>query len=384
MSSHVYYFDYAAATPIDRAVIEAMKPYLTDKFYNPSAQYLAAKEVAQNIDTSRRQLADVLGIRSSEVIFTAGGTESNNLAVQGILKQFPEGRVVLSAIEHDSVRKPAQQYSYNEAKVDYSGILDLDSVKESITEKTVLVSVMTANNEIGTIQPIKEVSELIKKVRNHRVASGNSLPIYLHTDASQAGNYLRLQPKTMGVDMMTINGGKLYGPKQTGMLFVRSGVVIKPIVLGGGQELGLRNGTENVAGIVGFCQAVTIAQSKHNEERNRLKDLQEYFINSLGEKLPSANINGHRQRRLPNNVHITIPGKDNERLMMILDEKGIQVAVGSACSASHDEPSHVLKAIGLSDQDARASLRFSMGRSTTKDVIDYAITQLVSACKVLT
>lgn len=384
MSGKSYYFDYAAATPIAPVVLKSMQPYFSERFYNPSAQYMLARSVANELASARAELANTLGVRSSEIIFTAGGTEANNLAIQGVMERFPNCNIVISAIEHDSVRQAAAQYKNKQVEVDNKGILSLRALEHVVDDNTVLISVMQANNEIGTIQPINEIVKLVKNIRVARKKQGNGTPLYLHTDASQSGNYLRLQPKTLGIDMMTINGGKLYGPKQSGMLFVRAGVDIRPIILGGGQELGRRNGTENVAGSIGFCKSVVLAQSMANSEVVRLRELQDYFERTLQATLPRVVINGHSRKRLPNNLHITLSGIDNEQAMILLDEHGVQVAVGSACSASHDEPSHVLKAIGLSDEAARSSLRFSMGRDTTKQDIEYVIQKLTEICEALT
>ncbi len=360
------YLDYAAATPLDPTVLKTMQPYFADNFYNPSATYLAAKNVSAEINHARESVAQQLGARPSEIIFTAGGTEANNLAIQGVMQQFPEANVVVSSIEHDSVLMPAKNYRSKLAKVLPDGQIDLKDLARQIDDKTVLVSVMYANNEIGTIQPIREVAKLIEQIKQKR---RNKLPLYLHTDACQAANYLDLHISRLGVDLMTINGGKIYGPKQSGLLYVRTGTKLHPQILGGGQENGRRSGTENVAAIVGLAKALELAQQQRQVETDRLTQLQQEFIGQLSKDLPKAVVNGSLRHRLPNNVHITIPGTDNELVMMKLDQQGIMCAVGSACSASNDEPSHVLKAIGLSDQAAQSSLRFSFGRqSQTTDV----------------
>jgi cysteine desulfurase len=358
------YLDYAAATPVDPAVLKTMQPYYTDNFYNPSAAYLAAKSVAADLKKARESVAFWLGAKPSEIVFTAGGTEANNLAIAGIMDQYPDGNVIVGSIEHESVLEPAKKYDYQEVKVTKGGIIDLDYLEKIIDDKTVLVSVMYANNEIGTIQPIKEIAKFLQNIKKARANVGNKRPIYLHTDACQAGNYLDLHTSRLGVDLMTLNGGKIYGPKQSGALYIRTGVVVSAQILGGGQERGLRSGTENVAGIVGFAKALEMAQEKRHIETKRLTELRDDFISQLTKSFPDATINGSTKKRLPNNISVSFPGVDNERLMMQLDEKGIMCAVGSACSASNDEPSHVLKAIGLSDKQAQSTLRFSLGRSS--------------------
>lgn len=370
------YLDYAAATPIDSRVLAAMRPYLKELFYNPSAQYLAAKDMAKTISTARATIAELLGVRSAEIIFTAGGTEANNLAIKGVMDRFPAANIVVSAIEHEAVLAPAKQYKLRLVKVNRDGVIDLGSLEESIDDDTVLVSVMYANNEIGTVQPLKQIARIVDSIRKSRRKKGNPLPIYLHTDACQAAAWLDLHADSLGVDMMTINAGKIYGPKQCGALFVKAGIRLDPQILGGGQEGGQRSGTENVAGIVGFAKALQLVQEVRPKELKRMQSLQELFFAELQAAVPEIIINGSLKHRLPNNVHITIPGKDNERLMMQLDELGVQCAVGSACSASNDEPSHVLKAIGLSDESAQSSLRFSMGNATTKKDISTTVKTL--------
>ena len=360
------YLDYAAATPLDEKVLDAMRPYLSEKFYNPSATYLVAKLVRADVEEARSQVAQVLGVRSAEVLFTAGGTEANNLALHGIMQQYPDNKIVVSRIEHESVLALAHTYRAEEAPVHADGLIDLPALGKLIDEETVLVSVMYANNEVGTVQPLHDIAVLIGEELDKRRKSGNKLPLFFHTDATQAVNYLDVHVSRLGVDLMSLNGGKIYGPKQTGALFVRAGVVLRPLVFGGGQEHGVRSGTENVPGIIGFSTALQYTQEIRHEETRRLQGLQQVFFDLLEEKIPSAIINGSRKKRLPNNVHVTLTGQDNERILMALDEAGVMAAAGSACSASNEEPSHVLKAMGISDADAQASMRFTMGRDTTE------------------
>ena len=367
MSDKTIYLDYAAATPIDPKVIEAMQPYFSDNFYNPSATYNAARQVHKDLELARVSVAHWFGSKTSEVIFTAGGSEANNLAIHGIMRQYPEANIVVSSIEHESVLAAAKSYDYREVAVKPDGTIDLSDLENKIDENTVLVSVMYANNEIGTIQPLKDVSETIAKKRV--VRKDNKLPLLFHSDACQAANYLDLGVARLGVDLMTINGGKVYGPKQSGALYVKGGIKLLPIVDGGSQERGLRSGTENVAGSIGFSVALDISQKIRREETDRLQAIQQEFIKLLEDNFPESIINGSSKRRLPNNVHVTFPGKDNERLLIQLDEAGVQAAAGSACSASSEEPSHVLKAIGLTDDEAQSSVRFTLGRQTTIEMI---------------
>lgn len=373
------YFDYAAATPMDERVLEAMRPFFAEKFYNPSATYMPALAVAKDIEAARGRVAHWLGARPSEIIFTAGGTEADNLAIHGVMRKYPNSNLIVSAIEHDAVLHPARDYDCREAVVDDKGVVDLVALRNAIDNQTVLISIMYANNEVGSIQPLGEVASIIREVRDERRKTGNNLPLYFHTDACQAGNYLDLHAARLGVDMMTVNGGKIYGPKQSGVLYVSGGIELEPLVRGGGQESGLRSGTENVPAIIGLTAALDIAQDIRHDEVRRLQELQKYFFEQLEAKVPQAAIHGSRKKRLPNNIHLTIPGHDNERLLLELENAGILAAAGSACSASNDEPSHVLKAMGVSDGDAQSSLRFSMGRGTTKEAVSRVVEALSTA-----
>lgn len=370
------YMDYAAATPLDVSVLDAMKPYFTEAFYNPSALYLSAKGVHKDVSEARERIARTIGAKPSEIVFTAGGTEANNLAVRGVISRFPEANMVVSAIEHESVLEPAKTYGGKIARAAQDGRIDIEHLVSLIDDQTVLVSVMYANNEIGTVQSLRVIATELEELRKLRMQQGNKLPLYLHTDAAQATAYLDMHVSTLGVDLMTINGGKIYGPKQTGFLYVKTGVELDGMILGGGQERGYRSGTENVPGIMGLAKAIELVTERKKAETKRLLELRNYFVAELDKKVPEAVVNGSRKHRLPNNVHITLPGADNERLLMELDERGIQCATGSACSASNDEPSHVLAACGMDQDDIRASLRFTMGVSTTKQHIDTVISAL--------
>jgi cysteine desulfurase len=317
-----------------------------------------------------------LGARPAEIIFTAGATEANNLAIQGVMKNFPDGEVLISAIEHDSVIEPAKLFNHRLLPVDQKGIVDLSALEKMINDKTVLVSVGYVNNELGTIQPLGEIARLLAKVRAERLAAGNKTPLLLHSDAAQAGNFLDLHTARLGVDLMSVNGGKIYGPKQSGALYVKAGIKLQPLIVGGGQEFGLRAGTENVPAAVGLAEALDLAQAKRAEETKRLSTLRQKFENELLKHLSNVRINGPAGRQAPHIVSATFPGFDNERLMMQLDEAGIICALGSACSAGSGEPSHVLSAIGLSDADARSTLRFSLGRQTGEADIDKTLKTL--------
>lgn len=364
------YLDYAAATPMEPTVIKAMELYFSERFHNPSSIYLAGKAANQALAAARSTVAQILGARPGEIIFTAGATEANNLAIQGIMRAYPHGEILVSAIEHESVLAPAGMFNHRVIPVDEKGRVNLEKLETMVNKKTVLVSIGLVNNEIGTIQPLADIAKILdpEKLRRQRSngASKLSLPLLLHTDAAQAPNYFDLHVSRLGVDLLSLNGGKIYGPKQSGALYVRAGVKLQPLILGGGQENGLRSGTENVAGAIGLATALKLADAKQQTESKRVASLRQLFITSLKKDVPEAVVNGSDRYHAPHILSVTFAGHDNERLMMELDERGVQTATGSACSASSDEPSHVLAAIGLSDKEARSTLRFSFGRATTE------------------
>jgi cysteine desulfurase len=359
------YLDYAAATPMDPQVLKAMEPYFTEKFYNPSAVYLPAQSVRYRLEQAREDIAGCLGARPAEIVFTAGATEANNLAIQGVMKRHPDGEILVGATEHESVLEPAKLFKHRLIPVDKQGVIDVDRLSKMITKDTAMVSVGLVNNETGTLQPLAKIVRML----NPSTSLGAGKRILLHTDAAQAPNCFDIHVSRLGVDMMSINGGKIYGPKQSGALYIKAGIELEPLIYGGGQESGLRSGTENVAAAAGLAAALSAAQASRKEESARLDGLRAFFIESLTKKLPRVMINGSPRAFSPHIVSVTFPGADNERLMMQLDEAGIQAAVGSACSAADTEPSHVLSAMGLSGADAHSTLRFSFGRQTTeKDI----------------
>ncbi|MBI2588878.1 cysteine desulfurase [Candidatus Saccharibacteria bacterium] len=360
------YLDYAAATPLDPRVMKAMESYLKEQFYNPSALYLAGRDARLELEKARASIADCLGARPTEIIFTSGATESNNLAIQGVMRQFPEAELLASAIEHKSVLAPARLFRTKQIPVTATGLVRPESLVELISNKTVLVSIGMVNNELGTVQPLRQIASAVKDIRKKRQRNSNKLPLYLHSDAAQAGNFLDLHVSRLGVDLMTINGGKIYGPRSSGLLYVKTGLKLQPLILGGGQEMGLRSGTENLAAAVGLAVALGLAQKQRVPEARRINALRYLFLSELKSKLPEAHLNGPVKNSAPHIVSVTLPGQDNERLVMELDEHGIQAASGSACSAASVVPSHVLKAIGLSDGLAKATLRLSFGRATTQ------------------
>jgi cysteine desulfurase len=371
-----YYLDHAAATPMDASVFDAMKPFLTTQFANPSSLYMAARSTRLAIDTARATIARILGAKPTEIVFTSGGTESNNLAIQGVLRAHPGTHWVTTAIEHDAVL--AQTKALTEeghpatvVPVPETGMVKVDQIEAAIQDDTVLISVMMANNEIGTIQPVADLAKLITKIRASRQQTGNNVPLYLHTDAVQAANFLDLHTARLGVDLMSISGSKIYGPKGTGFLYVRHSVELDPLQFGGGQERGRRSGTENVAGVVGLAQSFEITTTRRESEATRLRALRDNLLSRLRDHLPDLIANGDLKRRLPNNLNITIPHADGETLVLYLDNAGIMASTGSACSTGNLDPSHVLLAIGRTKNEAESSLRLTLGRDTTNQTIDY-------------
>lgn len=366
------YLDYAAATPVHPSVKEAMGKYLDEDFYNPSSTYLAAQNVRRDINSARKTIAHWLGAKPAEIVFTAGATESDNLAIHGVMRKFPNSNVIVSAVEHEAVIESAAQHDYRIASVSKTGLLDLQKLQELIDDETVLVSIIYANNEIGTIQPLSKISKLLQNVREDRRQRKIELPIYLHTDAVQATNYLDLHVSKLGVDLLTLSGAKIYGPKHMGCQYVRSGIELEPLVHGGGQERSLRGGTENVSGIIGFAKAVELVQTMRHEEGERVGKLRDQLMSLLLDNIDGAQVAGTMKKRLPNNLNVQFPGADGERLVMELDENGVMVATGAACDAADEDPSHVLKALGQSDEVAKSSLRISLGLHTDVEDIKRA------------
>ena len=375
------YLDYAAATPADERVVAAMQPYWTELFYNPSSSTLAAKKVKMAVEESRARVAHWLGAKPAEVIFTAGATESITLAINGVMRMHPHAEVLALATEHDAVLATVKQYSHKTIPVRKDGLINLDSFKKLIGDHTVLVSVGYANNEIGTIQTLKDIAQHIQEVRRLRQLKNNTMPLYLHTDASQAAVYLDLHASRLGVDLMTLNGGKMYGPKQTGILWVKTGVDLAPHAVGGGQERGLRSGTENVPGVIGLATALDIAQSERKEAIAKVGAMRNELERRLQEAFPDMVINGNVKKRLPNNLHVSWPGVDGERLLMLLDERGVMASTGAACAANKNTKSQVLLAIGCDDRALQGSLRMTLGRFTEPDDIPEAARIIIEAVK---
>ena len=364
-----YYFDYNATTPVAESVLQAMLPYFREHYGNPSSLHSRGRGAAKAVREARKSVAAIIGAQDEkEVIFTGCGTESNNTAIRSALAAYPEKRqVITSAVEHSSIRKLARQlqkegYEIREIGVSAQGFLNIDELRRYLSADTAVVSLMLANNETGVLFPIEEIGRFVKE----RGA-------LFHVDAVQAAGKHRLNVSQSSIDYMSLSAHKLYGPKGVGALYVREGVPFQPIFCGGAQERGRRAGTENVAGVVGFGEACKLALSDLNEEILRLKSLRRLFEESLCEGLGGAVVNGDLTRRIPTTSNLRFPGMDGEALMMALDQRGICASSGSACLSGSSEPSHVLKAMGLTDEEANASLRFSFGRFKTEEDIRGAV-----------
>lgn len=395
-SRKLIYLDNAATTPIDRAVLRAMQPYLTEQYGNPSSLYRIGQQAKEAVDKARKVIADVLQAQPREIIFTAGGTESVNLAILGVaheyeLKNKKKGHIITSAIEHHAVLHTVgalkkEGWAVTLVDSDKNGLVSVDSIRKAIRKDTILVSIMYANNEVGTIQNIPDIGKLVAGVNRARV--GKKLPrIYFHSDACQAGNSLDLNIFKLGVDLLSVNGSKIYGPKQIGFLYVRSGTPLRPIIFGGGQERNMRSGTENVAGVVGLAKALELAQKTRLQENSRIKKLRDTFLTQLLKSVSGVTLNGPDDRkikldkhkfnegmqRLPNNVNVSVKGIEGEVLLFYLDGYNIAVSTGSACSSSSPDPSHVILGLGKKKADAFSSLRITLGKQTTKNELDYVL-----------
>ena len=372
------YLDHAAATPVSRKVLQAMEPYFTQEFFNPSAAYLPAKKVAADYETAKGVIAHAIGAKSTDIVITGGATEANNLAFTALAQRnHGKGEVLYLETEHDSVRAVAQQYNGTAVKVLPSGLINLEDLKAKITDNTTLISVSLANNELGTIQPLAEIGSLVREIRIDRLKRDIKTPIYLHSDASQALNLLDISVARLGVDMLTLNAAKVYGPKGVGALYVAHDVKLSPLTMGGGQEKGLRAGTENVPGVIGFATAIKEAKEHLNGNRKKYKKFKQILLSELqGYEL----IN--KKHTLDNFIVLCYNSIDAERLIYLLEEKEICVATGAACAASKGQKSHVLTAIGLSDAEIAGSLRLTLGETNTEEQIHEAariINEVVAA-----
>jgi cysteine desulfurase len=405
--SHVY-LDHAATTPVDPGVIAAMQPYFSEQYGNPSSLHSLGQKAREVVDDARRTVAKTIGVSSAEICFTSGGTESNNLALFGVADAYRDrgAHLITSTIEHESVLEPLkilakhQNHRVSYLPVDRYGLVKIETLVDQLTSETILVSVMTANNEVGTLQPIEAIAQALKSYKKSIGRSENDPPFF-HTDACQAAGVLDLATLARHADLFTLNGGKIYGPKGIGLLFIRKGVRLTPRQWGGGQESGRRSGTENVPAIIGLAEALKHAQAERTEESARLLALRETLWQGIQSQLTDVQLNGHplvgdaEPRRvshgyhatspylkeLPNNLNLSIKGCPGEILLMKLDEAGIYASAGSACTAGSADPSHVLLAMGVSREDAYNTVRFSLGKSNTAEQIDRVVEVFVRVVK---
>ncbi len=374
----INYLDHAATTPVREEVLEKMLPYFTQKFGNPSSLYALAGEARYGLDEAREQVAAVLRSRVSEVVFTGGGSESNNTAIKGVAaarsqrsqKTRSGGHIVTTAIEHHAVIHPVEQlekigYEATYVGVDGTGRVDPDEFAAAVRPDTFLASVMLVNNEVGTIQNVSAISQRVREAAGRLGAS-----VLIHTDAVQAAGKLSLDVNDLGVDLLSLSGHKIYGPKGVGVLFARRGTELEPLIAGGGQERQMRAGTENVASIVGMGEALTLSEAERLSDRTRTHRLSERLIEGIAERVPGSRFNGHHTDRVPEIANFSFPGVEGEPVLLGLDFKGIAASSGSACSSASLEPSHVLLAMGISPELAVGSVRISMGRETTEADID--------------
>jgi cysteine desulfurase len=383
----IIYLDYAATTPVDPRAVKAMLPYFSEKFGNTMSLHALGQETKEALEESREVVADLMGAKPSEIFFTGSATESNNLALKGISEaNRKKGRhIIISSIEHPCVRESAkwlesQGFEITRLKVDKYGLVNPKDVEKAIRKDTILVSVIHASNEIGTIEPIGEIGEVIKR----KSEIFNLKPkICFHTDAAQSFGKIPIDVNKMNIDLLTASSQKMYGPKGAGCLFIREGIKISPILHGGGHESGLRSSTINIPAIVGFAKACEICEKERLSEAKRLSKLRNKLKKGVLSKIPNSYLNGHPTKRLPNNANFWFEGIEGESIVIRLDLLGIAASTGSACSSVKLEPSDVLLAIGLKPQEAHGSLRLSLGRWTTEKDINYVLKVLPKIIKKL-
>src|SRR5882672_9262405 len=369
------YFDYNATTPVEPEVLDAMLPYFSGEFGNAASIHTPGQRSRGAVETAREQVAALIGARPQEIVFTSGGTESDNHAIFGIMEAAGEREkhVISSAIEHEAVLNTCQALEKEGARVTYlqtdrDGLIDLDELRRAINPETVLITIMHANNELGTVQPLEEIGRIAKEA-----------DVYFHTDAVQSAGKIPIDVNKLQVDLLSISGHKLYAPKGIGALYVRGGTRLRQLLYGGHHQRGFRPGTENVAGIVGLGKAAEIARKSLAADARRVSTLRDNLEQGLLARVPHACVNGGSASRTPNTTNLVFPGIEGEALLIALDLKGLACSTGAACSSGAVEPSHVLTAIGLPPEDARASLRFSLGRHTSSADIDFALNVVPAA-----
>lgn len=383
MEKRIVYLDHASTTSVDQRVLLKMQPYFYITFGNPSAIYKIGREAREAVDEARDTISKIFGCMAEEIIFTGSGTESDNLGIMGVARSYRRqnptwNHVITSKIEHHAVLATVEHLEKKEGfaatflKPDKFGQHSPEQIGDALTKETVLVSIMYANNEIGTINPIREIAKVIRD-KKKEWGRGPNEPPFFHTDACQAAGHLDLNVQKLGVDLMTINGSKIYGPKGIGALYRRRGLKLDPIVHGGGQEFKLRSGTENVPALVGLAEALRLVNTEREAENTRLTTLRDTLIRELQDQIPKVVLNGHPTERLPNNVNVSILDIEGEAMLLYLDAYGISASTGSACDSASLEPSHVILGIGRPYEYAHASIRFTLGRSTTQEDVDYVL-----------
>lgn len=398
------YLDHAAATPVSPNALRAMLPYFSDNFFNPSAPYLPAKRIREAYESAKNDIAHAIGAKGTDLVITAGATESINLAFTvcdqpgqsfSRAQSVQKGKILTLATEHAAVLETAKNYPYELVKVDKNGLIDLADFHKKLSNEVVLVSVSLANNELGTIQPLAEISEILRAVRQDRLKRGITMPLYLHSDASQALNLLDINVARLGVDLLTLNAAKCGGPKGVGALYLAHDITLRPLNMGGGQERGLRSGTENVPGVIGFAGAVKDAKAHLSSSRKKYQEMASVLRQELAhtfivvQNLQNVKHNrnpepcyaapiflGSPKHQLASFVPVCFPGLDAERLIYKLEQQEIYLSTGAACAANKGSKSHVLAAIGLSDEEIAGSLRISLGATNDLDQIRQAAAQI--------
>ena len=367
------YMDHGATTPVDPLVVDAMLPYFTEKFGNASSLHSFGQEAAGALEQARQQIANSIGAKPEEIVFTSGGTESDNLAIKGVAyRNSKKGKhIITSTIEHPAILNTCaylekEGFEVTYVAADSDGIIDMDELKKAIRDDTILISVMHANNEIGTIQPISDVSKLAKEKG-----------IYLHTDAVQSLGKIPVNVDELGVDLLSMSSHKIHGPKGVGALYVRKGTPLQALSQGGSHERRMRAGTENISGIVGFAKAVSLSDERLVDDSKHMTQLRDSLIEKVMDSIDDAALSGHPTKRLPNNINLRFSFIEGESMLLFLDMKGIAISTGSACSSQSLEPSHVLTAIGLRPEDSHGSLRITLGKDNTQEEVDYVVDALV-------
>jgi len=399
MSKKRYYFDYAATTPLDPKVFSAMLPYFSREFGNPSNLYGLSRNASSAIAEATKTITKILGCEPDEFIYTGSATEADNLAILGIARNAKERwkdgkmerlKIIVSAVEHKGILNACEAleeegFEVVKLPVLKNGLVDLEFLKKSLDEKIILVSVTMADSETSTIQPVAKISETIRnfEIENSLKTKNCKLKIYFHTDASQAAGYLDIDVNKLGVDLMTLSSHKIYGPKGVGGLYVKKGTKINPIIHGGGQQRGLRSGTENVPGIVGFAKALELVAKNKKQNNAKIKKMRDMLEKGIFKSISKVVLNGHPEKRMPNFLNISILDVEGEAMLLYLDELGIMVSTGSACNSQSLEPSYILTALGNSYEYIHGSLRFTLGRGNTMADVEYLLKHLPAVVKKL-